>query len=478
MGDDFDLSMIHLIGGGMGVNVSCPELTKEIARHPNCLAVVSGTLAAEVVVRHLHKGDPSGCFRRALRNFCFRQVDEKIIEKYHKEPELPINMEFPNIGMPVINPSKDWVELVVASNFALVWLAKEGHNGFVGINFLEKAQIPLVFSIYGAMLAGVDAIFIGAGIPSQVPRILDRLSRHEKVEYRVHVDRARNGEMFCVELDPANVFGQDIVSQLPIMKRPKFIPIVSSHILADRLKGGSDAFVIEGWNAGGHSAGPREKGHFSEKGEPIYGEKDVPNLEKIRQIGKPFFLADGFSTPEKLAEAQARGAAGVQIGSVAALSRESGILDEYKKRMLASALQGKLRVINDPLVSPSGFPFKVVSMEGTLSDEEIYTSRIRLCDIGALRTPYRKENGEIGYRCPAEPQEDYVRKGGKIEDTFGCKCLCNGLPADVGLGKTRKDGYREPPILTMGKDLSFIPRIAKKPEPYPIEDVIKFILGY
>ena len=43
----------------------------------------------------------------------------------------------------------------MAANFVEVFLAREGHVHPVGINFLEKIQMPHLPSLYGAMLAGV-----------------------------------------------------------------------------------------------------------------------------------------------------------------------------------------------------------------------------------------------------------------------------------------------------------------------------------
>jgi NAD(P)H-dependent flavin oxidoreductase YrpB (nitropropane dioxygenase family) len=51
----------------------------------------------------------------------------------------------------------------------------------VGINLLEKVQMPTLASLYGAMLAGVDVVLMGAGIPTQIAGILDKLSNHEPV---------------------------------------------------------------------------------------------------------------------------------------------------------------------------------------------------------------------------------------------------------------------------------------------------------
>ncbi|WP_262403527.1 hypothetical protein [Actinomadura sp. CNU-125] len=116
---------------------------------------------------------------------------------------------------------------------------------------------------------------------------------------------------------------------------------------------------------------------------------------------------------------------------------------------------------NDPRASPAGFPFKVAELPGTLSDDEVYRERTRLCDLSYLRTPYLKENGSVGFRCPAEPVDAYVRKGGTIEDTAGRRCLCNALVANIGLGQHRPDGYAEPPMPTLGQDLGFLPDLLR-----------------
>jgi len=82
--------------------------------------------------------------------------------------------------------------------------------------------------------------------------------------------------------------------------------------------------------------------------------------------------------------------------------------------------------------------------------QDVYEERTRICDLGYLRHGYRQEDGTVGYRCPAEPVEDYVAKGGAIEDTVGRKCVCNGLISAVGMGQYRKDGGLEPAIVTSG----------------------------
>src|SRR5690606_15546205 len=104
------------------------------------------------------------------------------------------------------------------------------------------------------------------------------------------------------------------------------------------------------------------------------------------------------------------GAAGIQVGTAFAFCEESGISPALRQKALAMSRAGTARAFTDPLASPTGFPLKELHMEGTLSDETLYQQRTRICDLGYLRRAYRKADGSIGYRCPGEPVEDYLRK--------------------------------------------------------------------
>lgn len=78
-------------------------------------------------------------------------------------------------------------------------------------------------------------------------------------------------------------------------------------------------------------------------------------------------------------------------------------------------------------------------------------------DQSRLRTlSLQREKGAVVFRCPAEPVEDLVKKGGTIEETEGRKCLCNGLMASVGPGQLRGSGTVELPLTTAGNELSSI----------------------
>ena len=135
-------------------------------------------------------------------------------------------------------------------------------------------------------------------------------------------------------------------------------------------------------------------------------------------------------------------------------------------------------MFTDPIASPTGFPFKVVELEDTLSNESVYAERARICDLGYLRVAYLGEDGKQGWRCPAEPVDDYVRKGGLEADTVGRKCLCNALVSNVGLGQIKRDGSTEPVLLTSGDDVADVARFLPEGAlTYSAKDVIDHLLG-
>ena len=217
---------------------------------------------------------------------------------------------------------------------------------------------------------------------------------------------------------------------------------------------------------------PRGGIKVDEKGEPIYGSKDEIDAEGFRKLGLPFWLAGGYGTPEGLKKALEVGARGVQIGSLFAFCNESGITASIKKKVIEWIKGGKQEVFTDPVASASGYPFKVVPVELSLADEQIYLNRQRICDLGYLRQAFKKDDGSVGFRCAGEPVQTYMQKGGQQEDTCRKKCLCNGLMSTVGLPQVQKNGYLAPPLVTAGKYLGEIAKIVGKSRTsYSAQDV-------
>jgi nitronate monooxygenase len=213
-------------------------------------------------------------------------------------------------------------------------------------------------------------------------------------------------------------------------------------------------------------------------GEPLYGERDVADLDKIRAVGLPFWLAGSFGRPGQLAAATALGAAGIQVGTAFAFCEESGMDPALRRRVIAASQAGELEIFTDPLASPTGFPFKVVQLSGTASDQAAYAARERICDLGYLRHPYLKPDGTLGYRCPSEPIDHYLRKGGDEADTVGRKCVCNGLLGTIGLGQVKRDDGREIPFVTAGNDVVDIARfVPPGRDSYTAAEVIRTLLA-
>ncbi len=315
---------------------------------------------------------------------------------------------------------------------------------------------------------------MGAGIPLAIPGILDGLAQWEEVELRINVDENTDRETFVHRFDPKSFAGE----KRPELNRPKFLAIISSDILAKtfirRATGYTDGFIVENYTAGGHNAPPRKVDRSLPPPEE-YGEKDVANLANMREIGRPFWLAGGFASPEGLKYALDEGARGLQLGTIFAYSEESGIRDDIKRGVIEKYFRGELSVETDFRASPTGFPFKTITLDHSVTSPEVGKARGRICDMGYLRTPYAVGKGKLGYRCASEPIDQYVQKGGKEEDTIGRHCLCNGLLATIGLGQTRR-GVTEPPIITSGDDFSFLDRIMDgTASSYSAVDVLEYL---
>ena len=441
------------------------------------LGVVSGTALATILARRLQNGDPDGQMRHALAYFPVAGIAARILDDYFIPGGKPASSPYKLTPLPGLHPGHDYVALTVAANFVEVFLAKERHEGLVGINFLEKIQFPTLPSLFGAMLAGVDYVLMGAGIPRAIPGVLDRLARGEAVDLKMDIEDGLPGDDFYSTFDPAAFCG----GLAPVLKRPYFLGIVASATLAITLarksNGQVNGFVVEGETAGGHNAPPRGALQLNAAGEPVYGPRDVADLEKIRELNLPFWLAGAYGAAGKLAEALKLGASGIQVGTAFAFCAESGVCPEIKQQVFQLGREGKLRVFTDPLASPTGFPFKVVQLPGTLSDNKSLLPRERRCDLGFLRHAYRKADGSPGYRCPAEPVEDYLRKGGTMEQTNGRECVCNGLMATIGLGQVNAENDPSLPLVTAGNEVAQVVRILPPgQDSYSAADVVRLLL--
>jgi nitronate monooxygenase len=453
------IALPRIIQGGMGIAVSNWQLANAVARTGQ-LGVVSGTAVDTVLVRRLQDGDPGGHLRRALAHFPLPGASQALLDAWFLPEGRGADQPYRLLPVyrHVMPPERQLV--TVMANFVEVFLAKEGHEGPVGLNLLTEVQLPTLPSLYG-------------GIPREIPGALDLLATHAAASLRLDIDGPSAPEPLQLTFDPATIGGD----ALPPLHRPLFFPIVSASSLAVTLmrksNGRVDGFIVEGPTAGGHNAPPRGAMQLNERGEPIYGPRDVVDLSAMRALGVPFWLAGACGTPQRLQDALAEGAAGIQVGTLFACCDESGITPALRARILQAVSHDEVAVFTDPLASPTGYPFKRLLVPEV---EAALTARERICDLGYLRQPVHTDDGRVIYRCASEPVAQYVAKGGAEADTVGRLCLCNGLLANVGLAQTR-DFDEEPPLITTGDDLAGVAAVAAGRGQYAAHEAIAWLMG-
>jgi len=477
---DIDFSSLPtIIQGGMGISVSTWRLARRVAKRGE-VGVVSGTAIDSVIVRELQDGDPDDR-RRVLQTYPDEEIVRHLMDRFYKPEGRHEGESYELLPIHQFNPLVRSQRMLAAATYAEVRMAKQGHDGLIGLNLMAKLKRYSLPCLYGAMLAGVDIAFIGAGIPLEEAKQIPKLAAGKPATLRLDVDTSqvddpdRVQNTYTYDFDPA-----DVLDDPPSLEPPAFFPIISSDALARIMDAKLpdkriDGWVIEGPVAGGHNAPPRNK-QYDEDDRPIYDEKDVPDLETIRSLGKPFYLAGGYGSPEGLQYARDVGATGVQVGSLFSLTDESGYPPELTRKIIRGLHSGEVSVRTDGRSSSTGFPFKVLTVPGTIAEEEHYRRRPRICDLGYLREPYVDEKGRLLGRCPAEPVNDYVRKGGDPEDAEGRACLCNGLMANIGQPQHR-DGYTELPLLTGGDALENLPLGSIESPHYDADDVLDYLYG-
>lgn len=449
---------LRLLQGGMGIGVSGYKLVRAVNLSDDegrVAGIFSGVAYREVFVRTLQLGDQGGDLRRAMKHFPgSRYIVRRTLKRYFRATGKRTLQKF----LPTVSYEDQPAlcqELDVISTFCGIWLSRNvgyGRKMPVGLNLLEKAQVSIPSQIFGAILAGVDFIVMGAGNPSQMPELITRLSSWQPVKYRLHVDGALTTDEFVVEFDPS-VVG---VKEKFALKRPLFGAIVSSYVLAKKMQDvGADFLVVEAKEAGGHNAPPRNK--------VAYGEKDEIDWQLFKEkITIPYFtaglLASKVSNPNRWQIAKERGAQGIQAGSIYSLTDKSGLRKDLRQAAIKLGFNRQLEIRTDSGISSSGYPFKVAVVPGTVSDQELFDAHPRGCTLFFLKSAYRKDDGTIGWRCSGGNEAVYEAAGGDPADCVGRGCLCSELLDAIGLGNNNRF-----PVLTLGDDaVNFIPMIVEK----------------
>jgi len=251
-----------------------------------------------------------------------------------------------------------------------VALAKDGSN-CIGINIMVAVQRDYEASVKGAIAGGVDVIISGAGLPTDLPKL---------------------------------VTSKD-VALVPIVSSLRAFDIICKRW--ERFGRRPDAVVVEGPLAGGH-LGFR----FSEldKEENKLENLLPPIKEKaIKCDDIPVIVAGGIYTHEDIKRFLELGADGVQMGTRFLATFESSATDAYKQAVI-NANKDDIVVAYRP-GSPSGLPFRVIKSSPMYQDA-LLAKRPPNCDKGYLLN-------KDGY-CPA------------MIDNKNYFCICNGLLSSAG----------------------------------------------
>lgn len=428
----------RLIQAGMGVRISSARLANVTSRL-GALGVVSSVGLRHIVIEEIRSGDRN--LIEIAKTFPVQRYVEELLAyapggEKHRGP-IPMDLPGPKGELPK--------RLSAICTYVEVKRAKQGHNGKVGVNVMWKCSLTVLPAIYGAMLAGADALLCGAGVPMELPDIVRRMREGVDLEYL-----PLNGTSTHVRLAISEDGTADFLSRVKV---PKLIPILSNFAFPKRMVdiwqreyGGMrpDAFVLENHEAGGHNAPPRNKVSFGEQ-------DDLETyFEKVRDLGVPVYVAGDGCTREQFVNWVDRGAYGIQVGSRFALCRESGMRDDLRETVIARNAAKKTEVATSNRLSPTGYPFKHAHVPGTLSDQDVYESRKRICNKGYLLqshfTPQEDGTQKETYICPAMPEKQFAKLGGSACDLKDRVCLCNALFATAGFGDPA-----EAALITLGR---------------------------
>lgn len=434
-------AMPRLIQAGMGVHISSARLANATARL-GALGVVSSAGLRHTVIEEVRRGDSDVI--AIAKTFPFPHYVDELLAfapgNRKQNHAVPVDVPDPKRAA---YPRR--LSTIVA--YVEVMRAKRGHRGQVGINVMWKCALTVLPSIYGALLAGVDVLLCGAGVPMELPDIVTKLRAGENLSYA-----PLTGGTTHVALDIGQDEPQELLSWFA---SPKLIPILSNFAFPKRLLdtwqktygAAPAAFVLENHAAGGHNAPPRNKSEFT-------AQDDLETyFEKVLALGVPVYVAGDFEsggTREDFLYWRARGAYGIQVGSRFALCTDSGMRADLREGIIEGNRAGTTQIETSPRFSPTGYPLKFVKLPGTLAQNELYQSRPRVCDRMYLAQSHFKENADgtttESYLCPAQPTKQYLRGGGDSADLEGRICLCNALLSTAGF-------YTEceMPLVTLGQ---------------------------
>ena len=515
------LRNVRLIQGGMGVHVSNWRLARAVAmeRPGETAGTVSGTALDVVYARLLQLGDPGGHARRALRaldDTFGTEIGASVLDRYFidggKTPGGPFQADAPmhllrapdgaaSLRLPRerrrrsrLTLDDEAIELLIATGFAEVWLAKEGHDGRVFINFLNKIEPPLLYALYGAMLAGVDGVLIGAGNPDGLPAICSRLANHEPVHQQPVRAVSRRGRGVHPRLRPARDCRRR-VRATPRSSRPAFLAIVSLR----RPGEGAGRRATANRRTASSSSTTRRAGTTPIPVGPL--RRDARGPADLRRQGRSRPGGDRGSAhapsgwPAGTAAATAcacqggrrrRHPGGLGLRPGRGVGHEGATTAPRSCSEFKNGTDDDVAGEDHACSRRRGSPSRSCSSPRRCPSRTCTRPAGAICDLGVLQQWGVSKAGDDGHAhahasLPLRPDRQLREPAGLERSTEQRRCLCNGLLACVGLGQVHRHagGFNEEPaIITLGNHLDGARRLSRQGQAhYWARDVVADILG-
>ena len=338
------------------------------------------------------------------------------------------------------------------ANFCEVFLAKEGHDGLVGINFLRKIELPIPFACLGAMLAGVDYVLVGAGqsgrpagaAPPALPPAGRRAARCAPAG---HDQRPRDVRRSGAARAPCSA------TVAPLTPGRQLLAIVASDELAAGLAGQAatrpDGFVVEGR----HSRRAQRTAPGSAAARPRPGSRSTATATPSTwrrstgwgcRSGSPVHAARRRAC---CCAQHSRAPPGSRWAPPSRSASNPASADQLKRQVLGDRRRRwRAGVRTDWRASPTGYPFKVVQAPGTLSDAAVVAGRPRVCDLGALRSrvPEASTGRSTTAARPSRRRPTIARAGARPTRRAASACATGCWPPP-GFRSAGRTGTRSRP---------------------------------
>lgn len=304
---------------------------------------------------------------------------------------------------------RDRMDLVEATAVEIADTKRDA--GVAAINIMCALFSSYNKSVEGAIKGGVDVIISGAGLPTSLPSIVEKITGTK--DHKINL--------------------------VPIVSSDRALEIICKKWSAQGYR--PDAVILEGPKAGGHLGWNYNQ--VKDAGENFL--KDYDLFEKLfgpvmdvaakypNDFGPiPVIVAGGIYTHEDIVYALKKGAAGVQMGTRFAATNESGGSPIFKNA-LVNAKKEDIVIATEDWGSPCKLPFRYIKTS-PLAQKERKGNSFCICTT-LMKAAGIDNSDKLGAQYPPKCPEQYVLLPGKV-------CPANGAVDYTELVTCGSEGYR------------------------------------